>query len=304
MAAPPSASGRPQWQRVDGVLLLDKPVGLSSNTALQRARRLLLAEKAGHTGTLDPLASGLLPLCFGEATKFAQALLDAPKRYTATIRFGTATTTGDAEGEVVARGPEHVERDALEQVLRAFVGPRTQVPPRYAALKHDGRAYYDYARAGVEIPREPRAIHLHALALRSLEGPLAVIDVECSKGTYVRVLAEEIGAALGTCAHLAALRRTGTGGFDVDDADHAGGPAGPRSRRARAPADAGGRARGRAAAPRPLRTSRRRRCATGGRSRTRAPPCVRAYDPAGRLVGVLERDGGWLKARRLLRTDA
>ncbi len=302
MAAPPPARVRLQWHRVDGVLLLDKPVGLSSNTALQRARRLLLAEKAGHTGTLDPLASGLLPLCFGEATKFAQTLLDAPKRYSATIRFGASTTTGDAEGEVVARGPEHVDRSALEQVLGAFVGPRTQVPPRYAALKHEGRAYYDYARAGIEIPREPRAVHLHAIALRSLEGALAVIDVECSKGTYVRVLAEEIGAALGTCAHLAALRRTGTGGFRVEDAVtlEALQDLDPAARERRLmPVDALV-----AALPRLDLSGEQAAAVRHGRPIPCAgAPCVRAYDPAGRLIGVLERDGGWLKARRLLRTD-
>jgi len=207
-----------RWRRVDGVLLLDKPAGASSNAVLQRARRLFAAEKAGHTGTLDPLASGLLPVCFGEATKFAQVLLDAEKRYRATVRFGASTTTGDAEGEVVARGPESVDAAALRAVLERFVGPQAQVPPRHSALKHEGRAHYEYARAGIDVPRPPRAIEIHSLRLHSLDGPLAVVDVACSKGTYVRVLAEDLGVALGTCAHLAALRRTGTGGFDVRDA--------------------------------------------------------------------------------------
>ena len=209
---------RADRRRVDGVLLLDKPSGLSSNAALQRARRLYSAAKAGHTGTLDPLATGLLPLAFGEATKFAHALLDAPKRYEAVVRFGAATDTGDAEGAVTRTLPVAVDRAGLEAILAGFVGPRMQTPPRHAALKHRGRAYYDWARAGVEIPRPARAIEIHALALLDWRPPDAVVDVRCSKGTYVRVLAEELGEAAGTCAHLAALRRTATGGFGIDDA--------------------------------------------------------------------------------------
>lgn len=205
-------------RHVDGVLLLDKPVGLSSNAALQHARRLFRAEKAGHTGTLDPLASGLLPLCFGEATKFAQMLLDAPKRYTATVRFGTTTTTGDAEGAVVATAPVAFPRDALERALHGFVGAIAQVPHAYSALKFEGRAYYDYARAGEDIPRAARPVTIHALRLLDWQSPDAVLDVECSKGTYVRVLAEDIGAVLGAGAHLVALRRTATGGFALADA--------------------------------------------------------------------------------------
>jgi tRNA pseudouridine55 synthase len=202
-------------RRVDGVLLLDKPVGISSNVALQRARRLLEAEKAGHTGTLDPLASGLLPICFGEATKFSQALLDAPKRYRAKVRFGIATSTADAEGEIVARGSAEFDRDSIVAVLGRFLGTIAQIPPRHAALKLDGRPYYEYARAGVEISRAPRNVVIHALTLVDWSAPDAVVDISCSKGTYVRVLAEDLGVALASCAHLAALRRTGTGGFDV-----------------------------------------------------------------------------------------
>ena len=209
---------RADRRRVDGVLLLDKPAGLSSNAALQRARRLYSAAKAGHTGTLDPLATGLLPLAFGEATKFAHALLNAPKRYEAVVRLGTATDTGDAEGAVTRTLPVAVDRARLEAILAGFVGPRMQTPPRHAALKHRGRAYYDWARAGVEIPRPARAIEIHALALLDWRPPDAVVDVRCSKGTYVRVLAEELGEAAGTCAHLAALRRTATGGFGIGDA--------------------------------------------------------------------------------------
>jgi tRNA pseudouridine55 synthase len=205
-----------QRRRVDGVLLLDKPTGVTSNAALQIAKRLYRAEKAGHTGTLDPLASGLLPLCFGEATKFAQRLLDAPKAYTATIRFGATTTTGDAEGEVRDRREVRVTRDTLIEVLRRFVGEYDQLPPMHSALKFEGRAYYEHARAGREIPRQPRRIAIHALDLLDWSSPDAVVAARCSKGTYVRVLAEDIGEAVGCGAHLAALRRTGTGGFSIE----------------------------------------------------------------------------------------
>ena len=208
---------RASRQRVDGVLLLDKPSGLSSNAALQRARRLYAAEKAGHTGTLDPLATGLLPIAFGEATKFAHALLDAPKRYLATLRLGVATDTGDAEGAVTRTMPI-VDRAAIEAVLPRFLGSQSQTPPRHAALKHQGRTYYDWTRAGVEIPRPPGTIAIASLAIVAWEAPDVVFDVACSKGTYVRVLAEDLASAAGTCAHLAALRRTASGGFRVDDA--------------------------------------------------------------------------------------
>ncbi len=205
-------------RRVDGILLLDKPVGLSSNAALQRAKRALSAQKAGHTGTLDPLASGLLPLCFGEATKFAQSLLDAGKRYTATIRFGATTSTADAEGTVTATFPYAFTAAALVTALCRFEGPQSQIPPVYSALKFEGKAHYEYARAGVEVPRPPRAITVTAMRLVSWNPPDAVVDIECSKGTYVRVLAEDLGRALGSGAHLAGLRRTATGGFALRDA--------------------------------------------------------------------------------------
>ncbi|MEO6566868.1 MAG: tRNA pseudouridine(55) synthase TruB [Casimicrobiaceae bacterium] len=203
---------------IDGVLLLDKPSGITSNAALQRAKRALNAQKAGHTGTLDPLASGLLPLCFGEATKFAQTLLDARKRYTATVRFGATTATGDAEGPVTASFPVAFTEDALRATLAAMEGPQLQIPPTYSALKFEGRPHYEYARAGVEVPRLPRPITLHALHLVSWQPPDAVVDIECSKGTYIRVLAEDLGRILGGGAHLAALRRTGTGVFALADA--------------------------------------------------------------------------------------
>jgi tRNA pseudouridine55 synthase len=210
----PSAPRR----RVDGVLLLDKPPVLSSNAALQRAKRLYRAEKAGHTGTLDPLASGLLPLCFGEATKFAQAMLDARKEYVATVCFGIATSTGDAEGETIAERPAEFARSELEAVLPRFTGQIAQIPPRHAALKHEGRAYYEYARAGIEIPRVAREVDVGALAIVAWSPPAATLRVECGKGTYVRTLAEDIASALGTCGHLSALRRTAVGPFALDDA--------------------------------------------------------------------------------------
>jgi len=200
------------------VLLLDKPSGISSNAALQRAKRALNAAKAGHTGTLDPLASGLLPLCFGEATKFAQALLDAGKRYTATVRFGATTATGDTEGPITATFPVTFTAADLDATLCTFTGAQTQIPPAYSALKFEGKAHYEYARAGVDVPRPPREITIHALRLLAWNPPDAVLDVECSKGTYIRVLAEDIGRALGCGAHLAALRRTATGGFALADA--------------------------------------------------------------------------------------
>ncbi len=200
------------------MLLLDKPSGITSNAALGRVKRLYGAAKAGHTGTLDPLASGLLPLCLGEATKFAQLLLDAPKRYRATIHFGATTATQDAEGEVVETRPVTFGEGALEEALHRFTGPQVQVPPAHSALKFEGRPYYDYARRGIEIPRAPRAITIHALRLVQWQAPMATLDIECSKGTYVRALASDLGETLGCGAHLAALRRTGSGRFSVDDA--------------------------------------------------------------------------------------
>jgi tRNA pseudouridine55 synthase len=203
---------------VDGVLLLDKPSGVSSNAALQRARRALDAQKAGHTGTLDPLASGLLPLCFGEATKFAQFLLDADKRYRATVRFGVTTDTLDAEGAIVATRPVEIDEAAIGAALPALTGTQLQTPPAHSALKHKGRAYYAYARAGEQVPRVARAIDVKSLALVSWQPPDAMLDVQCSKGTYVRVLAADLGERLGCGAHLAALCRTATGGFELDRA--------------------------------------------------------------------------------------
>jgi len=210
--------GKPRGERVNGVLLLDKPVGVTSNRALQMARRLLGAQKAGHTGTLDPLASGLLPVMLGEATKFSADLLDADKSYRATVRLGVTTTTGDAEGEVVEHRPVALEPGAVGAALAQFTGPIEQVPPMHSALKRDGRPLYELARAGVEVERAPRRVRIHGLRLVGQSGDTLVVDVDCSKGTYVRVLAEDIGKALGCGAHLAALRRTAVGPLTLEGA--------------------------------------------------------------------------------------
>jgi tRNA pseudouridine55 synthase len=215
MNAAPAALVR---DAIDGVLLLDKPVGPSSNAVLQQAKRLLGAARAGHTGTLDPLASGLLVVTFGEATKFSGELLDADKTYRARLKLGERTSTGDAEGEVTARSDVPVGRERLLAVLERFRGELEQVPPMHAAIKHEGRPLYAYARAGEEVPRAPRRIVIRSLDLESFDGNTAVLRIECSKGTYVRVLADDIGAALGCGAHLAGLERTAVGPFALGDA--------------------------------------------------------------------------------------
>lgn len=216
---------RPLRQRqvrraLHGVLLLDKPLGWSSNDALQKAKWLLRAEKGGHTGTLDPLATGLLPLCFGAATKFSQVSLDADKAYRATLKLGQRTSTGDLEGEVVEERPVATDRAAIEATCARFTGAIDQVPPMHSALKKDGKALYEYARAGVEVERAPRRVSIHTIDIVDWQDATTtlVIDVRCSKGTYIRTLAEDIGAALGCGAHLAALRRTGTGTLRIDEA--------------------------------------------------------------------------------------
>lgn len=214
MSKPRSAPRR----KVDGVLLLDKPQGLSSNTALQIARRLLNAEKAGHTGTLDPMATGLLPLCFGEATKFSSELLDADKAYEATLKLGVTTTTADAEGEVLQTRPVAVTQVMLDAALAKFTGPISQVPPMYSALKRDGKPLYEYARAGVELEREARNVVIHKIELLAWQGDEVRIAVDCSKGTYIRTLAEDIGECLGCGAHLTALRRTRIATITLDGA--------------------------------------------------------------------------------------
>jgi tRNA pseudouridine55 synthase len=206
---------RPPRRAVSGVLVLDKPSGMTSNAALQAARRLFNAAKAGHTGTLDPLATGLLPLCFGEATKFAGELLDADKSYRATVRLGITTDTADAEGRVLETRPVAVTEAQLRTALSRLVGDIDQIPPMHSALKRDGKALYEYARAGIEVERQARRIRIDRLDLISFDGVDAVVDVDCSKGTYVRVLAADIGVALECGAHLAALRRTRIGRIDL-----------------------------------------------------------------------------------------
>jgi len=196
---------------VDGVLLIDKPVGLSSNDALTKVKRIVNAKKAGHTGTLDPFATGLLPLCFGEATKFSQDLLEADKTYLATVHLGITTTTGDTEGEVIETRDVDVTAEQIEAALACFRGPILQVPPMYSALKRDGKALYEYAREGITLEREARPVTIHELDLVAYAAPFLTIRVKCSKGTYVRVLGEDIGARLGCGAHLSALRRVQVG---------------------------------------------------------------------------------------------
>jgi tRNA pseudouridine55 synthase len=203
---------------VHGVLLLDKPVGLSSNDALQQAKRWLRAEKAGHTGTLDPLASGLLPLTFGAATKFSQVSLDADKRYLATLRLGVTTTTGDLEGSPVLERPVDITRADLDAACLRFAGAIDQRPPMHSALKHEGRALYEYARQGIEVDRAVRRVIIHRIDILDWQAASLVIEIVCSKGTYIRTLAESIGEALGCGAHLVALRRTGSGPLAIDDA--------------------------------------------------------------------------------------
>ncbi len=203
--------------KIDGVVLLDKPVGLSSNAALQKVRRALNAQKAGHTGTLDPLASGLLPLCFGNATKFSADLLHAEKEYETTIRFGVKTTTGDAEGEVVSEREPTFDYQTFSEVLENFRGEIEQVPPMYSALKKDGVPLYKLARKGEEIERKPRKVVISTLDVLDFNPPEATLVVRCSKGTYIRVLGEDIGEALGCGAHLKSLRRTAVGDLRISE---------------------------------------------------------------------------------------
>ena len=299
----PPRTRRPR-RRVDGVLLLDKPSGLSSNAALQRAKRAFDAEKAGHTGTLDPLASGLLPLCFGEATKFARFLLEADKRYIASVRFGVTTTTQDAEGAEVESRPVDFGRAAVEAALPAFMGELWQVPPAHSALKFEGRNYYEYAREGIDIPRQPRSVRIDRLTLVDWESPVATLDVVCSKGTYIRALAFDLGEALSCGAYLAGLRRVATGGFDLAAAttlealEHCASEARdalllpvdcllaamPRL-------EVDGEAAARLRQGQPI-------------AAPRLPGLVfRVYDPEGRLLGIVRREAEALVPERLARTS-
>jgi tRNA pseudouridine55 synthase len=203
---------------IDGAVLLDKPVGISSNRALQEAKKIFAARKAGHAGTLDPLASGLLIVLFGEATKFAGHLLEDDKEYLATLKLGEKTATGDTEGEVIERMPAHVSQADLSGVLQRFKGEIEQLPPMHSALKRGGVPLYALARKGETVERERRRVRIDMLEVMRFEPPRIELRVRCSKGTYVRTLAEDIGEALGTCAHLAALRRTASGRWRVEDA--------------------------------------------------------------------------------------
>ncbi|MGB5305469.1 MAG: tRNA pseudouridine(55) synthase TruB [Gammaproteobacteria bacterium] len=205
---------RSNARQVNGILLLDKPAGLTSNAALQMVKKLYQARKAGHTGSLDPLATGLLPICFGEATKISGFLLDADKDYWVACKLGERTTTGDAEGEVVEQRPvKGVTGKKLARIITGFLGEIEQIPPMYSAVKHKGERLYRLARAGVEVEREPRQITIHAMDLLDFESPRVELRVHCSKGTYVRTLVEDIGELLGCGAHVTDLRRLGVGPF-------------------------------------------------------------------------------------------
>ena len=292
---------RANADRVDGVLMLDKPLGMTSNAALQTARRLMNARKAGHGGTLDPLASGLLPLTFGEATKFSADLLDADKEYQAQLELGVTTTSGDAEGEVVARSPVDVSRARFEDVLAGFVGEIEQVPPMYSALKRDGRALYALARAGIEVERAPRTVTVSRLALIEWDPLRPRVEVACSKGTYVRVLAEDIGRALGCGAHLVALRRTRVGALTLDRAatlaDLEALALSDRRERL-APADALLTGLPRIV----LDAAATQRFGHGQRVALAHADCprVRVYGGCGRLLGLGMCEGGWLAPGRLI----
>jgi tRNA pseudouridine55 synthase len=206
------------WRSLNGVLLFDKPLELSSNIALQQVRRLFQAEKAGHTGTLDPLATGLLPICFGEATKFSVGLLESDKTYRASIKLGQTTTTGDAEGEITSSHDVCVTEEQVQLVLAGLRGEIQQMPPMHSALKHLGKPLYEYIRKGETIERALRSVVILELSMERFSGVELDISVRCSKGTYVRTLAEDIGKALGCGAHLQGLRRTAIAGFSVENA--------------------------------------------------------------------------------------
>jgi len=288
---------------LDGVLLLDKPVGITSHSAVQRVRRLLQAAKAGHAGTLDPLASGLLPICLGEATKFSAVALNSDKGYDAEILLGTITTTGDLEGEIIARAPVTATRNDVAVVLRRFIGAQAQTPPMYSALKHEGRPLYAYARAGRKIEVKPRRITIHSIDLHDFAAARLTISVRCSKGTYIRVLAEDVGRALGCGGTLAALRRVAVGAFRIEHAvklDEL--EAMPRSRQMECllPVDS-------LAAPLPelvLEADTARRTLNGQGSRVQAGGAAglfRLYDPDRRFLGLGELDAdGCLAPKRLV----
>ena len=290
-----------RFDAVDGVLLLDKPVGVSSNAALQRARRLLNARKAGHTGTLDPLAGGLLALTFGEATKFSGDLLDADKRYEATLVLGATSATGDAEGPIVEQPPVEVAQEAFEAVLRRFTGPLSQVPPMHSALKRGGEPLYRLARRGVQVERDARSVTVQRLWTIAWDRREPTIGVECGKGLYVRTLAADIGAALGSGAYLGALRRTRVGAFQVADAiglETLEQLALPQRRERLLPVDALLQGLPRVDLDRDaseqLEHGQPIACVADSAGR------ARVYGPQGRLLGVASVDHGILTPRRLV----
>jgi len=291
---------RAQAEAIDGVLLLDKPRGMSANHALQQARRLLNARKAGHTGTLDPLASGLLPLTLGEATKFSADLLEADKEYEAQIGLGTQTQTGDAEGAITQVLPVAVTREHFVQVLGGLVGRSQQVPPMHSALKRDGRPLYELARRGITVERAPRTIEISRLALVQWDAQRPLVQVACSKGTYIRVLAEQIGTMLGCGAHLHGLRRTRVGGLQLAQAISLAELEAlePGARRARLlPVDA-------LLTDLPvvqLDAASARRFLQGQRQAgTAVAERVRVYDAGGALLGVARCAAGWIEPVRLV----
>ena len=290
---------------VHGILLLDKPVGLTSNRALQEAKRLLMARKAGHTGSLDPLASGLLPLCFGEATKVSRFLLEADKTYRAEFRLGVSTATGDAEGEALETRAVNVSRREVEAAIKHFTGAIEQVPPMYSAIKQAGQPLYKLARAGIVTERAPRPVTVYEFNVLNLAGSSLTVDIRCSKGTYVRSLAHDLGELLGCGAHVAGLRRTGMGGFQVDECislEELEGLAGPSERAARLiPADQALRA-----LPQAHLSANAAYYFCQGQSVTARPlPAaggwVRVYQDGERFLGLGEvEEDGQLAPRRLL----
>ncbi len=291
---------------VDGVLLLDKPRGLTSQQAVSRAKRLFQARKAGHTGTLDPLADGLLPIGLGEATKFSQFLLDADKRYRATLCLGAVTTTGDAEGDIIREQPVAVTLSQVSAVLPRFVGPLQQIPPMHAAIKVAGKPLYAYARAGETLVREPRSIIINDIQIIDLIDKILTLRVSCSKGTYIRVLAEDIGAALGCGAHLTALTREGAGLLDLANAVSIADLEGmtmPQRMERLLPLEtfAAGLRRCDVAA------DEERRIFTGQKvdlEATAEPGPCRLYGPGGGFFGIGEVEAGTLVARRLVSQPA
>lgn len=291
---------------VDGVLLLDKPCGITSQQAVSRAKRLFEARKAGHTGTLDPLADGLLPIGFGESTKFSQFLLDADKRYLATLRLGMTTSTGDAEGAVLHESPVQVTQAMIADVIRRFTGPQLQTPPMHAAIKVDGKPLYAYARAGQTVARISRSVVINEIQVIDLIDNLLKIRVSCSKGTYIRVLAEEIGEALGCGAHLASLTREGAGRLDLADAISMAALEGmtlPQRLGVLLPAETFA-----AGLPKlDISPENERRLVTGQTADPGAEVAAglfRLYGASGRFFGVGEVNGGRLTARRLMAQHA